>query len=143
MNTWILLRRSVISLPLQRRSLQGFIPGWGGRLRAKGCAKGFQLRSPADGTAPQSFRGGMHISRSQELNSPCGSLLAPLSELENCRQLPAAGSCPPKDKASWLLGCGDQKYRGFRRGSGTFALPSTASLTNYGANSKSITEGLL
>lgn len=114
MNMWILLQMSVISFPLQRWSLQGFVPGWGVQVWSKGCAKGFQPRSPAEVIAPQSFRERMHICKSQELKSLCGSLLALPSKLENC-QLPVAGPCPQKDMVSWLLGCGGQKYRGFRR----------------------------
>lgn len=42
---------------------------------------------------------------------------------------------------SWLLGCGDQKYQEFRRELCMLALPGTG-LTNYEANSESITENL-
>ena len=85
----------------------------------------------------------MNICRSQELKSLCGSLLALHLSWKTATSSLQQGPVPQKDMVTWLSGCGGQKYQGFRRELGTFALPGTTSLRNYGANSKSITEGLL
>lgn len=142
MNMWILLQRSVISLPLQRKSLQGFGPGWGGRFGARGVQRDFSPAPLQRTSLPRAFRGGMHICRSQKLKSLCGSLLAPHLSWKTATSSLQQGLVPQKDMASWLLGCGHQKYWGFRRELGTFERPGTSSLTNYGANSKSTAEGL-
>lgn len=84
----------------------------------------------------------MHICRSQELKSLWGSILAPYPSWKTVASTLKQGPDPQKDTVNWLSGCGGQKYQGVRWELGTFALPSTTSLTNYGAKSKSVPEGL-
>lgn len=64
---------SVISLPLQRWSLQSFNPDWG---QSKAVQRDFSLMSLCRALFPELF-GGVHICRSQELKAHWGSLLAP------------------------------------------------------------------
>lgn len=139
MNTWILLQMSVISHLLRRQSLQGFIPDWGDRLRARGVQRDFSPTSLQRTSLLRAFGGYAHL---QELKSLCGSVLAPCLSWKTATSSLQQGPVPQKDMGSWLLGCGGQKYWGFRRELGTFALPSTASLTDCGANSQSTAEGL-
>ena len=58
MNTWILLQMSVISLPLQRWSLQGFIPGWGAGLE-QGVCKGISAPLSCRGHCSPELSGGV------------------------------------------------------------------------------------
>lgn len=145
MNTWILLQMSVISLLLQRWSRQGFIPSWGAGSE-QGVCKEISVPLPCRGHCSPELSGdgggGIHICRSQELRSLCGSLLAPCLRWQTATSSCRRALSPKRTWRAGCRGCGGQKYWGFRKELVTFALPGTTSLTNYEANSKSITEGL-
>lgn len=89
MNTWILFQMSVISLPLQRQSLQGFNPDWGSSSE-QGCAKGFQPCFPVQGIFPRAFGDCAHL-QEPGAQIPLGIPSGSLSKLENCNQHTEAG----------------------------------------------------
>lgn len=111
----------------------------GGRLKARDVQRDFSSAPLQKIFLPRAFGGVCASAGARSLKPAVDSSWTPV----RAGKLPAAGPRPSKNMARWLLGCGGQKYRGFRREFGTFALAGTASVTNYGANSKSITEGLL
>lgn len=113
----------------------------GEQVQSTGCAKGFQLRFPVEDIAPQSFQGGMHICRSQELKpsvDPFWLLIQPGKQ----PPAPCRGFCPPKGHDKLAAGMCWPDIMRIQKGTGTSVLPNTTNLTNYGVNSKSISEGL-
>lgn len=88
----------------------------------------FSLASLCQALFPELLGAHLHICRSQELKSLWGSLLAPYGSWKTVASTLKQGPDPQKNtmavrvaKLGWELG--------------TFALPSTTNLTNYGAKS--------